>query len=198
MNELKIVQRKFGCIATSLDDGSDLSKELKCAIIKAWKPAAEKIRVFGTQIEEESGVTNAKTKSGHPTLKAMFEDHIKAIRSNGPLVIAPPSVDLSPVCADMMEWASKKNMGIAWVFYTGDKKVWGFTAAVAKVLCDEIPETVLFKGAEWSQWLDKWVSKYIQPHRRFDADQFKLVLEPVVIEDSCACRPKKKCKTKQK
>lgn len=177
MTELKVVQRKFGNIATSLDEGSDLPIGVKTAVIRRWKSATEKIRVFGTAIEEEPGVSNAKMKPGHPTLKAMVEDHVKGIRSQGPLIISAPTIEIAPVCPEMMDWAAKKNMGLAWVFTAGNNKVWGFSTTVAKVLADEIPDTVLFKGDEWREWLEKWVVKYIQPHRRFSADQFNLAIE---------------------
>jgi hypothetical protein len=196
--EVKVIQRKFGCIATSLDEGSDLPILAKVAAIRSWKPAAEKVRVFGTPIEEEPGVSNAKMKFGHPTLKAIVEDHVKGLRSQGALIIAPPTVQIAPVCIQLTEWAGKKNMGIAWVFHAANKKVWGFTPAIARVLVKEIPETILFKGDEWSTWLESWVVKYVQPHRRFEADQFNLATDWQVKEEECGCKSKKKCKTKSK
>lgn len=178
--EIKQVQRHFGCIATTLDDGSKLSVGGKQAAILSWRPSTQKIRVFGTPVPLANGISVVKSITPVPTLKAMIEDYYLAIRGKAPLVLASPNVAVKPVCLQLTEYAESKNMGISWAFYAfttpGDTvpSVFGLTAPVVKILANEIPDTVQFRDGEWQDWLFKWIRKYMQAHRYFDATRFLL------------------------
>lgn len=178
--EIKQVQRHFGCISTSVDDGSKLSLGGKQEAILSWRPATQKVRVFGYPLPAFNGLTNIKSQSPIPTLKAMFEDYHLAVRGKAPLIIAPPNVAIKPVCLQLTEYAESKSMGISWAFYAfsqpGDAvpSVFGFTPAVVKILYQEMPDDVFFKDGEWQDWLFKWIRKYMQAHRYFDATRFLL------------------------
>ncbi len=177
--EIKAIQRHFGCISTSLDDGSKLSIGGKQAAILSWKAATQKIRVFGTPMPVSNGITIVRSATPVPTLKAIIEDYYLAIRGKGPLVLTGPNIAIKPVCLQLVEYAESKNMGISWAFYAfttpGDlvPSVFGLTAPVVKILANEIPENVLFNDGEWQDWLFKWIRKYMQAHR-FDATRFLL------------------------
>ncbi len=176
--EIKQVQRHFGCISTTLDDGSKLSVGAKQAAILSWRPATQKIRVFGTPVPIDHGISIVKSTTPIPTMKAVFEDYYLAVRGKGPLVIASPTVSIKPVCLQLCDYAESKNMGISWGFYAFSAPgmdapdVFGLSATVVKILSQETPDTVLFKDGEWQDWLFKWMRKYMQAHRYFDATRF--------------------------
>lgn len=180
MTEIKVIQRHFGCISTSLDDGSKLSNAGKFAAIYSWKPATTKIRVFGTPVEQSHGISVVKSPTPVPSLKAMFEDYYLAIRGKGPLILAGPNVTIKPVCIQLMDYAEAKNMGISWAFYAfttpGDTipSVFGLTPPVVKILAQEIPADVYFEDGKWQEWMFKWIRRYMQAHRYFDATRFLL------------------------
>ncbi len=178
--EIKVIQRHFGCISTSIDDGSKLSIGGKQAAILSWKPATQKIRVFGTPIPLSNGISVVKSPTPRPSLKSMFEDYYLAIRGKAPLVITAPNVAVKPVCIQLTEYAESKNMGISWAFYAftsaGDQvpSVFGLTAPVVKILSQETPEDIFFEDGKWQEWLFNWIRKYMQGHRYFDAARFLL------------------------
>lgn len=178
--EIKPIQRHFGGIATSVDDGSTLSLGGKQAAILSWRPAAQKIRVFGTPVPTSHGITVVKSATPIPSLKAMLEDYHLSIRGTGPLVLTAPNTAIKPVCVQLMDYAESKNMGISWAFYAytapGEPipSVFGLTPPVVKILTQEIPAEVLFEDGKWQEWLFKWIRKYMQSHRYFDATRFLL------------------------
>jgi hypothetical protein len=178
--EIKVIQRHFGCISTSIDDGSKLSVGGKQAAINSWRPAAQKIRVFGSPVPLSHGVTVVKSATPSPSLKAIFEDYYLAVRGKGPLVLTAPNVAIKPVCIQLIDYAESKNMGISWAFYAfttpGDAvpAVFGLTSPVVKILAQETPPEILFEDGKWQEWLFKWIRKYMQAHRYFDATRFLL------------------------
>lgn len=178
--EIKVIQRHFGCISTSIDDGSKLSVGGKQAAILSWRPATQKIRVFGTPVPIAHGISVVKSATPIPSLKAMLEDYYLAIRGKGPLIITGPNASIKPVCLQLIDYAESKNMGISWAFYAfttpGDTvpSVFGLTPPVVKILSQEIPADVIFEDGKWQDWLFKWIRKYMQAHRYFDATRFLL------------------------
>lgn len=180
MTEVKVIQRHFGCIATSVDDGSPLPFCSKYAAIYSWKPAASKVRVFGTPVPPSYGISTIKSITQKPTLKAMLDDFYLSVRSKAPLILTAPNVSISPICAELNEFAQSKNMGISWAFFAYNNpadqfpSILGLTPPVVKIISEEIPHDIYFEDGKWQEWLFKWIKKYMQAHRYFDATRFGL------------------------
>lgn len=180
MNELKVIPRHFGTIATTLDCSSNLPFGAKVAAIESWRDAANKVRVFSKPVPIGKGISFAKVVTEKPTLKAMLEDHYLGQRSGGVLLLAPPTIQIRPVCLELHQYAESKNMGISWAFYAGLQGsaypiAFGLTTPVVKILAQEIPGDIYFDDGFWQEWLFKWIKKFMQAHRYFDATRFGLV-----------------------
>lgn len=178
MIQIKVVQRSFGAISTSLDDGSNLSESTKKKVIESWRPSASKIRVFGTPIPVISGITNVRSLTPIPSLKAMFEDYHLAVRGTAPMVLTSATNAIKPVCLQLTEYAETKSMGISWAFYAYSEpgetapSVFGLTAPVVKILAAETPKDIFFEDGKWQDWMFTWIRKFMQSHRFFDATRF--------------------------
>lgn len=186
MNVIKFIPKKFGCISTCLDaheSSAPISSQLE--VVQSWLPCAEKIRVFGSYIPNIKGVSSVKTKDQNPTLRAVLQDYHLALRSQSPLILTTPDVKLNPVCEQIVGYAEKKRMGIAWMGYAGTANiaaVFCLSPSVARTLLQEVPDEVVFNNPEWRGWLFGWMKKYMMPHRIFDASPLGLIAtEPPVV-----------------